>query len=201
MFRQLLTVSNLNLMISKDALKSLIDSIKDATGLGQEEISIEAGYKSTTLTELLSKGKRLDAAYKRLEIRFRDRLKNTMSEPTEVRQHFTADQLFHMYMKAMERQDRLMETQNEILNDIRKKMAQESTQAKMIDDFKEMKATLSDVWNGLRVVATRQGTDREVALSALSKLTGKKEDALLREANKKTNEILKATGVQDNMPA
>jgi transcriptional regulator with XRE-family HTH domain len=43
--------------------------------------------------------------------------------------HFTADQLFAMYMKSVERQDKLLEAQVGILKSIESKMAQESTQA------------------------------------------------------------------------
>lgn len=45
--------------------------------------------------------------------------------------YFTADQLFHMYMKAMERQDGIMESQLTLLRSIEGKMAREETQARI----------------------------------------------------------------------
>jgi hypothetical protein len=52
-------------MASKKQLTDLIKSIKEKTGKTQEEISVEAGYKPKTLTQLKSKGE-IDPVYDQL---------------------------------------------------------------------------------------------------------------------------------------
>jgi hypothetical protein len=56
-------------------------------------------------------------------------------------ERFTADQLFHMYMKAMERQDGLMNAQTTILKSIEDKMAKETTLAALEANY--LKRTLA----------------------------------------------------------
>lgn len=136
-------------MISKEDLKQLIKSIQDATGLGQEDISIEAGYKARTLTEILSKGDRLESAYKRLEITFKDRLKKTMSDGDVRNERFTADQLFAMFLEVSG-------TQTAILRSIESKMAQESTQAKMMEQTTWITFSLQDVSQKVTTLWERQ---------------------------------------------
>jgi hypothetical protein len=55
----------------------LIKAIKEKTGLTQEEISIAAGYKEKTLTQLLSKGENLDSAYNQLKLAYVKELNNS----------------------------------------------------------------------------------------------------------------------------
>jgi lambda repressor-like predicted transcriptional regulator len=64
-------------MISKNDLKTLIKAIKEKTGQTQEEISINAGYKEKTLTQLLSKGENLDSAYIQLKLAYNKELNNS----------------------------------------------------------------------------------------------------------------------------
>lgn len=64
-------------MISKNDLKALIKSIKEKTGLTQEEISIAAGYKEKTLTQLLSKGENLESAFTQLKLAYAKELNNS----------------------------------------------------------------------------------------------------------------------------
>lgn len=63
-------------------------------------------------------------------------------------ERFTADQLFHMYMKAMERQDGIMETQMVLLSDIKKEMAKETTLAGMEANLKRTMAAALTVSKG-----------------------------------------------------
>lgn len=134
-------------MVSKEQLKNLLEKIENETGLGQEDISLSVGYRPRTLTELLSKGEKLDSAYNRLVLKYGDGLKNSMLLGKNIKKQnktekFTADQLFAMYMKSAERQDRIMEAQTVLLTNIQNKMAQEKTQAMILDKLKEVDSNL-----------------------------------------------------------
>lgn len=64
------------------------------------------------------------------------------------KQYFTADQLFAMYLKAMERQDKIMDAQTVLLESIRKEMAKENTLAGMKANLdRTMAASLTAVQN------------------------------------------------------
>lgn len=68
-------------MKSKKEVKALIENIKKATGLTQQQVAVQAGYRPNTLSQQLSKGERLDAMHKQLEIAFSDKLnKSTLAE-------------------------------------------------------------------------------------------------------------------------
>lgn len=116
-------------MVSKADLKSLVELIKSATGLGQEEMSVQAGYKPKTLTQRLSYGQDLDAIYAQLKLVFGERLNNstykgkseTSSAPSD---QFSANQLFQMFLHVSA-------AQTAILDRIESKMAREDTQAKI----------------------------------------------------------------------
>lgn len=70
-------------MISKKQLKELIDLLKKKTGKTQAQLSIEAGYKPKTLSQLMSKGTsqvNLDEPYNQLRIVYKDWLNNSTNE-------------------------------------------------------------------------------------------------------------------------
>jgi len=70
-------------------------------------------------------------------------------EASKSGQHFTPDQLFQMYMKAMERQDKIMEAQTVILTNIESKMARG-------DALADVAKNLQRVLGGLETVADKQ---------------------------------------------
>lgn len=125
-------------MITKEDLKKLIARIKAATGKTQRQISVGAGYGENSLSELAAqKNGNYEPAYRQLELVYGDILKNSTPRSLTVgKEAFTADQLFHMYMKAMERQDKIMDAQTVILNRIDGEMARETTLARMDANLK-----------------------------------------------------------------
>jgi len=175
-------------MISKEQFEVLLERIKTATGLGQEAVSEAVGYKPTTITELLSGGKNLTSAYKRLSLKYGEALKNSMPQdivklPTAPSNNFSAEQLFAMYMEVSK-------TQTIILRNIESKMATEQTLERIIDKVEELKASSESLSSGHQLVAIRQAVDRGILLRSLARLEGKKNDhALLSEADSKINEI------------
>jgi predicted ribosome quality control (RQC) complex YloA/Tae2 family protein len=127
-------------MISKEELRSLIETIKKATGLGQEKISIGAGYKKTTLTERLSQGGGLDAVYDQLKLVYGEALKKSMVEEAKNTENktFTPDQLFAMFLEVSR-------AQTAILDRIESKMAQETTQAKISEKVNKIEGKISQM--------------------------------------------------------
>lgn len=67
-------------MKSKEELKSLIEMIKDATGLSQQDIAVQAGYQPKSLTQILSKGEGLEATYRQLQLVFKERLNKSTKQ-------------------------------------------------------------------------------------------------------------------------
>jgi transcriptional regulator with XRE-family HTH domain len=67
-------------MISKKDMRSLIKTIKEKTGKTQEQISIGAGYKQKTLTQLLSKNESLETAYNHLKLIYQRELNNSTQD-------------------------------------------------------------------------------------------------------------------------
>jgi transcriptional regulator with XRE-family HTH domain len=53
---------------SKEELRSLINDLKNSTGLTQEQLSVAAGYSAKTLTQALSKKEGHDAVMKQLKL-------------------------------------------------------------------------------------------------------------------------------------
>lgn len=153
-------------MISKDDLKSLIKRIKDRTGLGQEEISVGAGYKRTSLTEILSKGDSLDAAYRQLQLIYGDKLiKSTPEEKEGSAQNkdgFSSEQLFAMFLEVSK-------AQTKILTSIESKMAQEKTQAMIADKIKDIDANLIRTLTGVEVLSG----DSEASLKMIREISAK----------------------------
>lgn len=64
-------------MISKKDLQGLIKEIKKKTNQTQEQISVGAGYKPKTLTQLLSKNEDLEPAFNQLKIAYSEVLNNS----------------------------------------------------------------------------------------------------------------------------
>jgi hypothetical protein len=125
----------------------------------------------------------------------------TEPEANKIVPDYNPGQIASMLAEAFRDQKEILKIHARWLESIENKMAQESTQAKILEDVKDVKSTLGNLWNGLFVASSRQAADREQVLPALSKLTGHKDAHLLKEANKKAAELLKASDVQDNMPA
>jgi transcriptional regulator with XRE-family HTH domain len=71
-------------MISKKNLQDLIKTIKKKTGKTQQEISIGAGYKEKTLTQLLSKNEDLEPAYNQLKLAYGDVLNISTSSNFDI---------------------------------------------------------------------------------------------------------------------
>lgn len=67
-------------MISKKELRALIKTIKERTGQNQGQISVGAGYRPKTLTQLLSKNEDLLPAYNQLKLAYKEVLNNSTSE-------------------------------------------------------------------------------------------------------------------------
>lgn len=72
-------------MKSKEKLQNLIETIKEATGKTQGQISIGAGYKEKSLTQALSKEDGHEPVIKRLEIAYRDVLKKPTLNKVEAK--------------------------------------------------------------------------------------------------------------------
>lgn len=64
-------------MASKEDLQKLIKRIRAATGLTQEKVSIGAGYKKRTLTQILSGEADKTATYNQLLLVYGERLKDS----------------------------------------------------------------------------------------------------------------------------
>jgi transcriptional regulator with XRE-family HTH domain len=71
-------------MISKKDLQELIKEIKKKTGKTQQEISIGAGYKEKTLTQLLSKNEDLEPAFNQLNLVYGHELNNSTSSNQDL---------------------------------------------------------------------------------------------------------------------
>jgi transcriptional regulator with XRE-family HTH domain len=71
-------------MISKKDLQGLIKTIKKKTGKTQEQISIGAGYKQKTLTQLLSKNEDLEPAFNQLKLAYSDVLNNSTFANSDI---------------------------------------------------------------------------------------------------------------------
>lgn len=171
-------------MISKEQLEDLVKRIRDRTGLGQEEISLSIGYKVRTLTELLSKGEKLDSAHTRLMLKYGETLKDSTSTPKGAAKktklgHFTPDQLFAMYMSSVERQDRLMEAQTAILKSIENTMARADAQTTMNEKLEEISASLADS-KEVDLLAAKHQEEKfaEIANLLLQGLSSKKHPSL-----------------------
>lgn len=64
-------------MNSKKELEDLIKTIKTLTGLNQGKISVGAGYKENTLTQVKSKPDAIPAVINQLRIAYKETLKNS----------------------------------------------------------------------------------------------------------------------------
>lgn len=71
-------------MISKKDLQGLIKEIKKKANLTQEQVSVGAGYKPKTLTQLLSKNEDLEPAYNQLKIAYSEVLNNSTFSNKEL---------------------------------------------------------------------------------------------------------------------
>lgn len=151
-------------MVSKEQLKTLITHIKNATGKSQEAISVAVGYKPTTLAEILSKGSRLDQAYRRMELTYKDALnKSTSAAPVGRDEAFEALQA--KYIKYLE-DDKAY--------------------------FKDLlKSSLVSLVGQVRDVGTRQKAAGEIVLRSLERLEKKKSGDLVREADMRMVQIEK----------
>lgn len=69
-------------MASKKQVKDLIKTLKEKTGMTQEELSAGAGYEPKTLTQLVSKGEGLESVYNQLRLAYSAELKNSTGENT-----------------------------------------------------------------------------------------------------------------------
>lgn len=67
-------------MKSKKDIQTLINTIKEKTGKTQTQISVLAGWKEKTLTQLISKGEGLDSVYNQLKLAFQNELNNSTLE-------------------------------------------------------------------------------------------------------------------------
>jgi hypothetical protein len=71
-------------MISKDQLRELIEFLKEKTGKSQQELSLEAGYKEKTLTQLLSGKASVDKVYHQLRRVYSPWLKNSTITDADI---------------------------------------------------------------------------------------------------------------------
>lgn len=71
-------------MISKKDLQGLIKEIKKRTNQTQEQVSVGAGYKAKTLTQLLSKNEDLEPAYNQLKIAYAEVLNNSTFPSSDI---------------------------------------------------------------------------------------------------------------------
>jgi hypothetical protein len=165
-------------MISKEQVQSLIKQIKEATGLRQGQISIEAGYKEKTLTELVSKGEKLESVYTQLRLVFKDRLKKSTTEEAPPR--FTADQLFQMFLEVSK-------AQTAILTSIESKMARETTQANMDRKINKLDDRLNEALAGIETIVDL-GDEILQKFPAAPSIEEPEKKRPLRDADKKLDE-------------
>lgn len=66
-------------MKSKKDVQDLIKTIRAKTLQTQEQISIGAGWKAKTLTQMLSKGEAMDSVYDQLSLVYKEILNNSIS--------------------------------------------------------------------------------------------------------------------------
>lgn len=71
-------------MTSKKDLQDLIKVIRKKTGKTQQEVSVGAGYKQKTLTQLLSKNEDLDPVYNQLKLAYNDVLNISTSQGVDI---------------------------------------------------------------------------------------------------------------------
>lgn len=71
-------------MISKKDLQELIKEIRNKTNQTQQQVSVGAGYKAKTLTQLLSKNDDLEPAFNQLKLTYKEVLNNSTSPKTEM---------------------------------------------------------------------------------------------------------------------
>lgn len=103
-------------MNDKERLIGLIKTIKNLTKQTQEEISVTAGYKPKTLTQLVSNKEGHSAVIRKLEIAYKDVLNNyTNTQPTKSTPGMSKDYV-EKYIALLERQNE--GTMNEIKNGI-----------------------------------------------------------------------------------
>lgn len=71
-------------MVSKNDVKNLIKKVKEKTNKTQAQISVGAGYKPKTLTQLISKGESLDVVYNQINLAYSGVLKNSTSPEQDI---------------------------------------------------------------------------------------------------------------------
>ena len=130
---------------------SIYNKLKD-NGLlpDNETLARELGYKSdASISEILGRRQNIPPKKWALFLEKWRIAKDLAEASTELSEeggsgYFTADQLFRMYMKAMERQDIIMDAQTIILRSIESKMATEATQTVIAGKVDSVIASLND---------------------------------------------------------
>lgn len=108
-------------MNAKERLVELIKTIKNLTGETQEQISVSAGYKPKSLTQLLSNKEGHEVVVKKLEIAYKSVLKN-YTKPIDMNVSRNNEGLNPLeerlkdkdkLIAALERENELLRKQNE----------------------------------------------------------------------------------------
>ena len=115
-----------------------------------ETLAAELGYKSdASISEILGRRQNIPPKKWALFLQKWPEAVSVGSDNSERSRHFTADQLFEMYMSTLEGQNKILATQTALLENIRKEMARETTQT-------DMKISLADVHSKVTTIWERQ---------------------------------------------
>ena len=154
------------MQIVEDTIRGRLLSAIKALGIRfpTSEIAEKTGYKKATISEYL-KTKEPSEAFVRTfceqyKVDFGLIWRGVKPPAQDQSQHFTADQLFHMYMKAMERQDGIIATQTAILKNIENKMA--------------LEISLQETLAGVETIVDEHGPRLKKILSDLDELKKRK---------------------------
>lgn len=103
---------------SKEELRKLIETIKNLTGATQEEISIAAGYKPKSLTQLLSKFDGHESAITRIRMAYSEALKDSTKVEMIAGNKSSGEELAKEkdLRKIIELQDRMLKEKDRTLD-------------------------------------------------------------------------------------
>jgi transcriptional regulator with XRE-family HTH domain len=130
-------------MISKKDLQDLIKTIRKRTGKTQQEVSVGAGYKEKTLTQLLSKNEDLEPAYDQLKIAYSSVLNNSTFQSKSI----------DFFIGKLETKEEVIQTKDQVIAQIEaRRRDAEILAAKMEAHYKDMKEALERAQNTINEV-------------------------------------------------